>query len=774
MRAMLLLASTVAATSLATPSGNRWFLDNCSSTCTLQSGLANGNRVCARPAGAAASTPLRCLPEVRFAASIDNAGGTTIPGQQAISYSAVLSTMRVAFDRWTLTNTTCAPTIAFAFETQNFTTPVATAAVAALDDNNNVIWLSGTNWRYSNATLGLTTNTWYPNGELSDSDMEMNASTVTWGAGNPISSGDYDYESVVTHEAGHYIGIAHTPNSVAVMFANIGTGEIKRNLQGPDMSDVCAIYPPGSGAQGSVCTGSGCTNPLVCEGPTGSSTRICTKDCTNLTDPCPAGFSCQASTNGNACLPQIGAPDMCKFCTAGQDCSTGQCLTDGAGKNWCSMSCNPNVAGQCGAGYMCTTTAAGSYCFPTSACTNQCTMANVATNCAPGYSCVSGTCTPTGNTGDRCEVSDFCKSCSACATDEVNASIAFCRACCNNGAPLCTGCSTTTCSPVGGAMTQCLPINGRAEQLCYPSSGSATCQACSAAMPCAGGAQCLGGFCRATCNPGSPGSCPACQSTANGGICACAATEISDANQPCSATGTMLAICRNGLSCISNFCRRRCTMNDPSSCPVDATCQLVGLEQVCIPGNAGQRCAMCGNGGQCEAGLICYSNRCYPPCTTTLQNQCATCVQVEPDPPAGSGAGVCACPDQIVGPGASCLLPNISSCQPGTRCISGVCQGRCDPANPNSCPAGHLCQPVGPEFYCAVDNSGQGGGGAGGGGGTPNGGGRTGTGGGVAITGGGSAGGNVMVTNMGCNCQGADGGLSLLALLGLALLRRRA
>ena len=27
------------------------------------------------------------------------------------------------------------------------------------DNNNNVIWLSGGNWRYSAATLGLTTNT---------------------------------------------------------------------------------------------------------------------------------------------------------------------------------------------------------------------------------------------------------------------------------------------------------------------------------------------------------------------------------------------------------------------------------------------------------------------------------------------------------------------------------------------------------------------------------------------------------------------------------------
>jgi hypothetical protein len=735
-------------------------LNTCTNTCTLQTGATSGNQVCRNG---------KCLPEVRFAASINNTGGTTLPGTQQIPYSTVLATMRTAFDRWTLPSTSCAPTIAYAYEAGTFTSPQSTSAVNITDDDNNVIWLSGVNnWRYSVATLGVTTNTWYVAGELSDSDMEMNAETVTWGAGTTISSSDYDFESVLTHEAGHFIGFDHSPNSVAVMFANIGAGEIKRNLAGPDLSDLCTVYPGTIGSQGSVCSGTGCATPLVCEGVSGSTFRTCTRDCNAPNDPCPTGFTCQASTNGRACLPQVGTPDMCKFCTSGQDCSSGLCLTDGMGLNWCSLACNPNVAGQCGTGFICKSTPPGAYCHPVAACTNQCTPQNALTNCAPGYQCTAGTCVPTGNTGDRCEVSEVCASCAACATDDANPQIAYCRACCNGGAPLCMGCATTTCSPVGGAMTQCQSITARNEQLCFPSGGSATCQACSSALPCAGGARCLGGLCRASCNPASPGSCPACLSTVTGGICACGATEMSDADQACSSEGTMLAICRNGLSCISNFCRRRCTIADPTSCPAGTTCQLSDGQQVCIPGSAGMQCSACGPGGQCQAGLICYSNRCYPPCTTTLTNQCATCVQVEPDPPQGSGAGVCACPDQVVGPGASCLLPNITSCQPGTRCISGRCQGRCDPMNPQTCPNGHVCVPLDNDFYCTIDTSGEGGGNAAGGGG------RRPSGGGAA--GGGAAGGaNVMVNNMGCTCQGEGGALfSALSVLLLATRRRRA
>ncbi len=771
-RVALLSAVLLALPAFAIPSGKKWFLDTCTNNgqacATLNGGQANGNRIC---------TAGRCLPEVRFAASIDNTGGNRLNGQQQIPYSTLLTIMRRSFDRWSFTNAQCSPSIAFAFAATPFTSPSGVTAVNGLDDQNNVIWLTGNAWRYSTATLGLTTNTFYP-GELSDSDTEMN-NNVTWGEGATISSGDYDAESVLTHEAGHFIGFDHTPTTIAVMLATISTGEIKRNLAGPDISDVCTIYPPSStatGSFGSTCTGNTCTSPLVCEGVAGSTTRTCTNDCSNASQTCPiGGFSCQASTNGFACLPQVGAPDQCKFCTSGQDCSTGICLTDGTGRNWCSLGCNPSVSGQCGPGYQCQSTTAGNFCSPTTTCPNQCTTTNVATTCAPGYGCVGGTCTPTGNPGDRCEVAEFCQNCGACAVDEVDPAIAFCRACCNGGAPFCQGCTATSCQPIGTTATQCLPITGRNESLCYPSSGGTTCATCNGSMPCQAGSVCFGGLCRASCNPASPAGCAACQTTPSGGVCACSATEISNINQPCSGTGSTLAICRTGLSCVAGFCRQLCDTNNPATCQTDSTCQLVGSQQVCIPGTSGQRCATCGAGGQCEPGLICYSNRCYPPCSTSLANQCSTCVQVDPDPPAGSGAGICACADQVVGAGASCLLPNIATCQAGTRCISGICSPRCDLNDPTTCNNGRVCRAVAGQGYCVEDTSGEAGGTAQAGGTAPTAGGRgggstfTGTGGGRA---GGAGGGGTTVTNMGCGCTSFSG-LWPVVPLALAVLSRR-
>ena len=168
---------------------------------------------------------------------------------------------------------------------------------------------------------------------------------------------------------------------------------------------------------------------------------------------CPSGYSCQASTSGFACLPIVGAPDLCKFCASGQDCSTGNCLTDGNGLNWCSATCQ--TAANCGAGFQCQVISGTGYCVPTAACTNQCTSAG---QCAPGYMCSSGTCRPTGAVGDRCEVSNTCNSCGACVTDATDNTIAYCRACCGGGSgnQLCQGCASTSCAGARSTRYRCM------------------------------------------------------------------------------------------------------------------------------------------------------------------------------------------------------------------------------------------------------------------------------------------------------------------------------
>jgi MYXO-CTERM domain-containing protein len=102
-------------------------------------------------------------------------------------------------------------------------------------------------------------------GEILDADMMINDQPATrFTAGGPYANcpeagctgNDADLGSIVTHEAGHFIGIGHCnpidindPNDPCVqatMFASAERESVdKRTLAPDDIDAVCTIYPPG-------------------------------------------------------------------------------------------------------------------------------------------------------------------------------------------------------------------------------------------------------------------------------------------------------------------------------------------------------------------------------------------------------------------------------------------------------------------------------------------------------------------------------------------------
>lgn len=640
---------------------------------------------------------------------------TTINGMPANSFStAVLPRVQEAFLNWTSTRIACT-----SWRSQydgTFSSPADQTAQNGNDNLNRVIWLGGAQWRYASSTLGLTTTLYYPNtGEIIDADMELNNNTP-WS--NTGSFNSWDFESVVLHEAGHFLGLDHTNNvSTAVMYPTISNGQIKNRIPttGPDVNDVCGVYPSsgaGMGSQGAPCTSTTqCTGGLVCRNQAGSSAgKICTVDCTTNATACSTvmPFTCQNADTGKACLPPPASADYCKFCVDGADCSTGNCITDGI-HNWCTNACS-QVA-PCPSGSGCFDVATGNACTggscicaptPTAQgimCPNQCSGTTCGTT--PGFGCVNTTCEATGNEGDRCELSAYCKTCLLCIGTSAGAN---CRKCCAGGGlgGSCTSCPAATC----GTGLSCVPLN-MTDKICYPSTGADLCQPCGGSTTCINGNTCIGGKCHASCNPQSPGTCGACQPTsATTGLCACPGEERVE-GESCGGTG-VVAACRTGLVCSGGTCKKTCVIGSASSCPSGQMCQTVSGAAVCVADTPGARCASC-NGQNCASGNTCYQGRCYATCNVSVTGPCdSACVDV------GGGINVCACDDQIHGSGEFCGPVPIAACAPTLRCVSGRCAGECNPNN-SQCPLLTECKLLAGTqftFVCQpIDMGGTGGGG---------------------------------------------------------------
>lgn len=142
--------------------------------------------------------------------------------------------------------------------------------------NQNVVPFRDDTWPYGAQVLGLTTVVFAPEtGEIFGADMEINTKDMDPIAfRDPVDKNAYDFLSVATHEAGHFLGIAHSDSKEATMFARYEKGDThQRHLTADDVSAVCTVYrPDGSRAVlgDKVTVAPGCDST-----PRGGFTRTC-------------------------------------------------------------------------------------------------------------------------------------------------------------------------------------------------------------------------------------------------------------------------------------------------------------------------------------------------------------------------------------------------------------------------------------------------------------------------------------------------------------------
>lgn len=102
-----------------------------------------------------------------------------------------------------------------------------------------------------NSLLGQAQIWFTSNGAIVEADIWINDDYQLDATGNPESN-EIDLESAVLHELGHWLPLGHMNNPNAVMYAVLGAGTRKVNLNDDDKAGIVALYP---------CPGAACIDP---------------------------------------------------------------------------------------------------------------------------------------------------------------------------------------------------------------------------------------------------------------------------------------------------------------------------------------------------------------------------------------------------------------------------------------------------------------------------------------------------------------------------------
>jgi hypothetical protein len=117
-------------------------------------------------------------------------------------------------------------------------------------NDNVIVHIPEIDWDDDPRAFAIT-KIWYnkKNGHILGADMQFNGTMDPFGecldkdgcAGSALT----DLRNVVTHEAGHFLGLAHSDEPDSTMWCDAAPGDVdKRDLDVDDVAGLCAIYGP--------------------------------------------------------------------------------------------------------------------------------------------------------------------------------------------------------------------------------------------------------------------------------------------------------------------------------------------------------------------------------------------------------------------------------------------------------------------------------------------------------------------------------------------------
>jgi hypothetical protein len=169
--------------------------------------------------------------------------------KRGITYDQLHSAVVTAFGKWSKASCVNGGNPSFAMQdTDALYGPIECAEREFNKTAANAsTWMfRDSSWPYvgSATTIALTTlSVDTKTGRILDADVELNSFRVN------ITTSDVnvgaDLQSIVTHESGHFLGLAHSPVATSTMFANYTPSSLDiRTLDPDDEAGICAAYPP--------------------------------------------------------------------------------------------------------------------------------------------------------------------------------------------------------------------------------------------------------------------------------------------------------------------------------------------------------------------------------------------------------------------------------------------------------------------------------------------------------------------------------------------------
>lgn len=151
--------------------------------------------------------------------------------------------------------------------------------------NENGIFYRTDDWQYAGGNeVALTTVTFRSDtGDILDADIEVNAN-LNISTARPLPTRGFDLQTVFAHELGHVLGLAHSDDRSATMFATYNPGTTDQgDLEDDDRAGLCAIYLP----NGTRATAGGIETKA----------DTCDAEASPLQDPVDEGCGCRSSSH---------------------------------------------------------------------------------------------------------------------------------------------------------------------------------------------------------------------------------------------------------------------------------------------------------------------------------------------------------------------------------------------------------------------------------------------------------------------------------------------